>query len=68
VGGGDAGRDIAWRYRKPLHDALRVKGHLCFWSERTDLLLDGEPVPRPVTPWSPPEVQAAADPDKLEFG
>jgi uncharacterized protein (DUF427 family) len=68
VGGGEAGRDLAWRYRHPLHDALQVKGRLCFWSERTDLLVDGELVPRPVTPWSPPEVQRAADPDRLEFG
>lgn len=68
VGAGEAGRDLVWRYRRPLHDALRVKGHMCFWSERTDLLVDGELVPRPVTPWSPPEVQQAADPDTLEFG
>lgn len=60
--------DICWRYDDPLDDAMRVRGHLCFWSERTDLTVDGVPVPRPVTPWSTPEEQAAADPSRLEFG
>jgi uncharacterized protein (DUF427 family) len=47
--------DIAWRYDDPLSDAARVAGYVCFWNERTDLFLDGVPVPRPVTPWSRPE-------------
>lgn len=68
AGGGEAGRDIAWRYEDPLDDARRVKDHVCFWSERTDLVVDGTPLPRPVTPWSTPEEQAGADPDRLEFG
>ena len=38
--------------RHPLDDAVRVRDHVCFWSERTDLVVDGVPVPRPVTPWS----------------
>lgn len=68
VDGSAAGRDIAWRYLSPLDDALRVKDHICFWSERTDVTVDGEQVRRPVTPWSAPEEQAGADPDRLEFG
>ena len=63
-----AGRDVAWTYPDPLDDALRVRDHVCFWAERTDLVVDGEPVERPVTPWSRPEEQASADPDRLEFG
>jgi uncharacterized protein (DUF427 family) len=47
-------RDIAWQYVEPLSDAARVAGHVCFWNERTDLFLDGEEVPRPITPWSRP--------------
>lgn len=58
--------DIAWVYDEPLDDALRLRGLVCFWAERTDLVLDGVPVRRPITPWSPPEefAAAAADPDE----
>jgi uncharacterized protein (DUF427 family) len=46
------GQDLAWTYVDPLLDALPVKDHICFYSERTDLTVDGVPQPRPVTPWS----------------
>jgi uncharacterized protein (DUF427 family) len=59
---------IAWTYRAPLDDALRVKDHLCFWSERTDLVVDGVAQDRPITPWSTPEEQRGAAADRLEFG
>jgi hypothetical protein len=32
---------------------------VCFFTERTDLDLDGERMRRPVTPWSTAEEQAA---------
>lgn len=48
------GRDIGWTYRRPLDDALRVRDHVAFWNERTDIRVDGELQRRPVTPWSPP--------------
>lgn len=41
--------DLGWIYDEPLHDAARVAGYACFWNERVDLEIDGEPVPRPVT-------------------
>jgi uncharacterized protein (DUF427 family) len=63
-----AGADIGWRYPDPLHDAVPVRDYICFWSERTDLVVDGQRQQRPVTPWSRPEEQFAADPDTLEFG
>ncbi len=66
--GAEPGRDVAWHYPAPLDDALRVRDHVCFWAERTDLVVDGEPVERPVTPWSRPDEQVSADPDRLEFG
>jgi uncharacterized protein (DUF427 family) len=44
--------DLAWTYERPLHDALPVAGLVCFYSERTDLTLDGVAVRRPTTPWS----------------
>jgi uncharacterized protein (DUF427 family) len=66
--GSGAGRDIAWLYRDPLDDATRVRDHVCFWAERSDLVVDGEPVERPVTPWSRPDEQGSADADRLELG
>ena len=59
LGAGEAGRDIAWMYPAPLHDAERVRDLVCFFSERTDLSVDGVHVERPVTPWSSPEEQRA---------
>jgi len=61
-------RDIAWYYPEPLIDAEPVRGLVCFFAERTDLTLDGQPVPRPITPWSTPEETAKADSARLEFG
>ncbi len=63
-----AGRDIAWTYTEPLDDALRVRDRIAFWNERTDIRVDGELQPRPVTPWSTPAEQAATDVERLEFG
>jgi uncharacterized protein (DUF427 family) len=44
--------DIAWTYQQPLHDAARVRGLTAFFNERLDVILDGERLERPVTPWS----------------
>jgi uncharacterized protein (DUF427 family) len=44
--------DIAWTYEDPRHDAAPVRGLVAFFDERIDLAVDGERVPRPVTPWS----------------
>jgi uncharacterized protein (DUF427 family) len=44
--------DIAWSYPEPLQDATPVGGLIAFLTERLDLTIDGEPQPRPVTPWS----------------
>ena len=57
-----------WAYRRPLDDALRVRDHVSFWNERTDIGVDGELQRRPVTPWSPPAQQGSADAEWLEFG
>lgn len=62
------GRDIGWTYRRPLDDALRVRDHVAFWNERTDIRVDGVLQRRPVTPWSSPAEQASADAERLEFG
>lgn len=44
--------DVAWSYPEPLAEAARVAELVCFFVERTDTVLDGVAVPRPVTPWS----------------
>lgn len=66
--GRSEGRDIGWVYRAPLDDAARVRDHLAFWNERTDVRVDGELQRRPVTPWSTPAEQREADAERLEFG
>ncbi len=49
---GRALTDLAWTYRAPLNDALPVRDLVGFFTERVDLSIDGQRVPRPVTPWS----------------
>ena len=41
--------DIVWPYPCPPHDAEPVRDYLCFFNERVDLELDGEPQERPHT-------------------
>ncbi len=45
-------RDLAWSYEQPLPEAREVAGFICFFDERLDVILDGVPRQRPVTPWS----------------
>lgn len=45
--------DLAWTYEHPLHDASDVRDLVAFFNERVDVVLDGEPLDRPITPWSP---------------
>jgi uncharacterized protein (DUF427 family) len=44
--------DVAWTYREPLHDAADVRGRIAFFNEHVDVIVDGERLERPVTPWS----------------
>jgi uncharacterized protein (DUF427 family) len=48
---GDA-RDVAWIYRAPLREAAEVTDRIAFFIERVDVVVDGERLERPVTPWS----------------
>lgn len=45
-------RDLAWTYDEPLSDARDIAGYIAFLTERAEVFLDGERLPRPVTPWS----------------
>jgi uncharacterized protein (DUF427 family) len=44
--------DIAWAYRTPLPESERIAGLVCFYAERSDLFIDGEPQERPKTKFS----------------
>jgi len=44
--------DLAWTYPDPRHDADPVRDLVAFFDEKIDVILDGKPQPRPVTPWS----------------
>ena len=47
--------DIAWTYPAPLREASVVTDRIAFFDERVDVTVDGAPLERPVTPWSPRE-------------
>lgn len=49
---GTAHRDLAWTYARPIDGAERIAGLVCFFDERVDVVVDGEPRERPVTAWS----------------
>jgi uncharacterized protein (DUF427 family) len=44
--------DLVWSYPEPLPDAVELRGCLAFFDERIDVIVDGVPRDRPVTPWS----------------
>jgi uncharacterized protein (DUF427 family) len=44
--------DVAWSYPDPIPENPKIRDLLCFYNERVDLVIDGEPVERPVTPFS----------------
>lgn len=44
--------DLAWSYEEPLSDAKALEGYVAFFDESVDVVLDGVPQKRPVTPWS----------------
>ena len=50
--GGERHRDVAWSYPEPVPECPRIAGLVAFFNEKVDLVVDGEPVPRPITPWS----------------
>ncbi len=45
-------RDVVWSYPDPIPECPGVTGLLCFFNEKVDITLDGEPQSRPVSPWS----------------
>jgi uncharacterized protein (DUF427 family) len=45
------GRDLVWYYTDPCDEVRRVKDLVCFFNEKVDIELDGEPAPRPESAW-----------------
>jgi uncharacterized protein (DUF427 family) len=50
--GDRAVKDLAWSYPSPLPESQKIAGMVCFYNERVDLVVDGEPQERPRTQWS----------------
>jgi uncharacterized protein (DUF427 family) len=44
--------DLVWTYEDPLPDAAELRGFRALFDERLELVVDGVPKPRSVTPWS----------------
>jgi uncharacterized protein (DUF427 family) len=44
--------DVVWSYRTPLPESQKIAGLACFYNERVDLVVDGEPQERPHSPFS----------------
>lgn len=51
--GGRTHPDLAWSYDFPTRQLLPVTGMVAFYNEEVDHVLDGRPVPRPVTHFFP---------------
>lgn len=45
-------RDVAWTYPEPVIECPRIAGLVAFFNEKVDLIIDGERIERPRTPWS----------------
>jgi|SRR5438105_8618668 len=52
--GGEIHDDLVWSYERPIAEAEGVARLMCFYNERVELTIDGEPQPRPETPFSRP--------------
>jgi hypothetical protein len=44
--------DLVWSHPEPLTDATELRDRLAFFDERLDVVVDGVPRERPITPWS----------------
>lgn len=41
--GGERHDGIVWAYENPIPDAAAIAGHMCFYPDRTEITVDGEP-------------------------
>jgi uncharacterized protein (DUF427 family) len=56
LGDGTIHKDLIWFYPEPLAEVGPIEGRLCFFNEKVDLELDGEPQERPDSARSRPRV------------
>lgn len=49
---GEVFEDVAWTYKTPLLESVKIAGLACFYNERVDLYVDGVLQQRPRTPFS----------------
>jgi uncharacterized protein (DUF427 family) len=48
-------QDLAWFYRFPTPECLKIENLLCFFNEQVDaIIVDGVEQPKPLTPWTRP--------------
>jgi uncharacterized protein (DUF427 family) len=40
--GGETVKDLAWSYKTPLPENIKIAGLVAFYNERADLIVDGE--------------------------
>ncbi|MGH9040335.1 MAG: DUF427 domain-containing protein [Acidimicrobiia bacterium] len=50
--GGATCPDLAWTYRTPVAESMKIAGLVCFYNEKVDLVVDGELLERPHTHFS----------------
>jgi uncharacterized protein (DUF427 family) len=50
--GGETFEDLAWSYRTPLPDSVKIAGLVALYNEKVDLVIDGERRQRPQTHFS----------------
>ena len=36
-------KDLVWWYKYPTAESAPIVGHLCFYNEKVDIYIDGEP-------------------------
>jgi len=51
--GGTVQPDLAWAYDFPTRQLLPIAGMISFYNEKVDIVLDGQPLERPVTHFFP---------------
>jgi uncharacterized protein (DUF427 family) len=44
--------NLVWSYETPIAEAEGITGLMSFYNERVDIVVDGERLPRPETPYS----------------
>jgi uncharacterized protein (DUF427 family) len=45
--GGQVHEDLVWSYETPIPEAAQIAGLLCFYPDRVEMTVDGEPEPSP---------------------